>query len=358
MTNMNIKTIFRAAALLIATAIATPAFAGGVTIAKNDESKLKLEAKIFLNTTDYHKEVNGVQTVHTRTASLDRAYLGIKYYFDKDWMMRITYDVNNEVGLGKSQQVFLKYAYLEGKLAGDALVLRLGQSHTPWIDYEQGLWKHRYVSKVMTDTNKLDSSSELGVGLKGKVNIFHYFVTATDGYSYSSAKNFKNGGTGIDFNGRVGVEPIEGLTLDVQYINGFNGTQTSTATGTKQTFYQAMATYGSGHDYRIGVNYLNNKEVTVATNLTSKKADGFDVWGWAKISSNFGAFARYESLKDKLSAASPEKKLRTVVGLEYSPRKHINLSLAYDNLKVTNLGNVANKTERVRRYGLYSQFKF
>lgn len=240
---MKMKTFIRTAALLATAAVATPAFAGGVTIAKDGDSKLKLEAKVFLNTTDYRKSVNGVQTDRTRSASLDRAYLGIKYYFNSDWMMRITYDVNNETAfnnanaanLGKTQNVFLKYAYLEGKLAGKAAVLRLGQSHTPWIDYEQGLWKHRYVSKVMSDQYKYDSSSELGIGLKGKVDMFHYFVTATDGNSYSHAKNFKTGGTGIDFNSRVGVE-TNGFTADVQYITGFNGTKTSTTSGTKQTF--------------------------------------------------------------------------------------------------------------------------
>ncbi|MDX8397298.1 MAG: hypothetical protein R8K49_03155 [Mariprofundaceae bacterium] len=367
------STTIRTAALLALTAIATPAFAGGVTIAEKDDSKLKLEAKVFMGLTDYKKTFNaGAKATKTtnkdtrsRSGSLDRAYLGIKYYFDDDWMMRITYDMNNEANtgtLGKNQQVFLKYAYLEGKLAGDAVVLRLGQSHTPWIDYEQGLWKHRYVSKVMSDTNKNDSSSELGLGLKGKVDMFHYFATVTDGNSYSSAQNFKGSSTGLDYNVRVGLTPIKGLTVDAQYINGFNGSKTSLSAGTRQTFNQLMVTYGMGHDFRVGANYSTDKlEDLTKINANATKHNAFGVWGWANITDNIGAFARYEEKTNKSTLAVnkvADKVKRYVLGAEYSPRKHVKLSLAIDSAKTTNLAQTSGDTETVRRYGLFSEFKF
>ena len=361
---MKMNVFIRTAALMAVAAVSTPAFAGGMTIADDGESKLKLEATVFMNTTDYKKTVNGAVKKHTRSTSLDRAYLGIKYYFDDNWMMRVTYDVNNEPkatsGLGKSQNVFLKYAYLEGKLAGKAAVLRLGQSHTPWIAYEQGLWKHRYVSKVMSDEYKFDSSSELGIGLKGKTEFVNYFVTVTDGNSYSSAANNKSGGLGTDFNARLGVTPIKGLTLDAQMISGYNGTKTlatNNAGGvgsTKQAFSQFMVTYGMGHDFRLGANYLNNKFTPTGGVATTTK--GYGVWGWAKVTDGLDLFARLENVKDNKAAA--QKKDRTVIGLQFSPRKHVSFSLASDQLKVTNLGNIAGKTEKVSRVGIYSQFKF
>lgn len=355
------KQTVKSAALLAAVAVATPAFAGGITIANDGDSKLKLEAKVFMNTTDYKVDQTkggALTTTRTRSTSVDRSYLGIKYYFDKDWMMRITTDVNNETGLGKSQQVFLKYAYLEGKLAGKAAVLRLGQSHTPWIDYEQGLWKHRYVSKVMSDEYKWDSSSELGLGLKGEVGMFEYWVTATDGHSYSSAKSYKNNGTGVDTNIRVGVKPVDGLTVDLQLISGFNGSKTTNAAGTKQTLSQLMVTYGMGKDFRVGANMVNTQSRNDATGLTSAKEQGVALWGWAKFGHGLGAFARLENVKDKLAAVNAQKVARQVVGIEYSPRKNIDLSLAWDNAKTTSLGGVAADTKRAQRYGLFSQFKF
>ena len=147
-----------------------------------------------------------------------------------DWMMRFTTDVGNEAALGKDQNVYLKYAYVEGKLAGKAAVLRIGQSHTPWIDYEQGKWKHRYVAKVMSDQYKFDTSADLGFGLKGKVldGVVDYFVTATNGTGYGKG-NPTTGHNGIDYNSRIGIHPVKGLDIDFQFMQGYKGTKRSVA---------------------------------------------------------------------------------------------------------------------------------
>ena len=363
---MNIKTTCRAAALLIATAIATPAFAGGVTVAEDGSSKLKIGGKFFLNATDYKVTKNGVTDTKTRGVAVDRAYFTAKYYFDKDWMMRITTDMVVDPKLkSKNSNIFLKYAYVEGKLMGDAVVLRLGQSHTPWIDYEQGLWKHRYVSKVLVDTQGYDASSDLGVGLKGKVadGLVGYWVTATNGAGYSHPTTKKTAGSTVDFDSRVSFYPIKGLTLDFGYRTGYKGTKSLiggvAGSNTKSTNYQIMASYGT-HDYRIGANFINNVDKVDGATVNKAKEDSMALWGWGKIGGGFGAFARYENTKDKLTAnsLSPQKEVRYVAGLEYSPRKHVTFSLAYDDTKFTNLKNVAGKTEKKTQFGIYSQVKF
>jgi len=350
---MKMNVFIRTAALMAAVAVSAPAFAGGMTVAEKDDSKLKVEAKVFVSAVNRKDSSAGVTTIQSQSVNLDRAYLGIKYYFDDDWMMRITYDAAAETGkLGKAQNVFLKYAYLEGKLAGDAAVLRLGQSHTPWIDYEQGLWKHRYVSKVMIDEYKMDSSSDLGVGLKGKVDMFNYFVTVSNGNGYGAPTTNKGNNAGLDFNARVGVEPIKGLTIDAGMKSGYNGTKLSAVNGaaavagTKQDMTQFMVTYGMGHDFRVGANYINSKSTpAAAVGVTTK---GYGIWGWANVMDNFGAFARVENLKDNTAGAV--KTDRTVFGLEFTPRKHVNLSLVTDNSKTG--------TKKTDIVGLYSQFKF
>ncbi len=361
---MKMKTFIRTAALLAAAAVATPAFAGGVTVAKDGDSKLKIGGKFFLNATDYKVTKNGVTDTKTRSVAVDRAYFTAKYYFDQDWMMRITTDMVVDPNLkSKNSNIFLKYAYLEGKLMGDAVVLRLGQSHTPWIDYEQHLWGHRYVSKTLVDTQGYDASSDLGVGLKGKVadGLVGYFVTATNGAGYSHPTNKKTAGSSLDFDSRVSFNPVKGLTLDLGYRTGYKGTKSLKAgvsgSNTKSTMYQLMATYGT-EDYRFGANFINNRSKldTSAVNLT--KEDAFALWGWGKLGDGVGAFGRYESTKNKLNVASPQKEIRYLAGFEYSPRKHVNFSLVYDNTKFTNSGNVAGATKKVTQIGLYSQVKF
>lgn len=363
---MKMKTLIRTAALLVTAAVATPAFAGGVTVAEDGASKLKIGGKFFLNATDYKVTKNGVTDTKTRGVAVDRAYFTAKYYFDKDWMMRITTDMVVDPKLkSKNSNIFLKYAYVEGKLMGDAVVLRLGQSHTPWIDYEQGLWKHRYVSKVLVDTQKYDASSDLGIGLKGKVadGLVGYFVTATNGAGYSNPTTKKTAGSSVDFDSRVSFYPVKGLTLDFGYRTGYKGTKSLikgvVGSNTKSTMYQVMASYGT-HDYRIGANFINNVDKVDGATANKAKEDAMALWGWGKFGGGFGAFGRYESTKDKLNAnaANPQKEVRYVLGAEYSPRKHVTFSLVYDKTNFTNLKSVLGKTEQKTQVGLYSQVKF
>jgi len=370
-------------------AFAAPAFAGGVTVANDGVSKLKVETLFYLNTTSNKTDTTtaaGTATTKKTGLAVDRAYLTLKYSFNEDWMMRFTTDINQDTNLaGKKQNVYLKYAYVEGKLADDAAVLRLGQSHTPWIDYEQGLWGHRYVSKVMSDNFKFDDSSDLGIGLKGKLadGMVGYWVTETTGAGYGNGAGSTNG---MDLNARIGVYPVEGLTLDVQFRDGYRGSKTYSApagganpaanNGVKSTMYQVMATYGMGKDFRVGANYINSKDklkgtaapfsahgstVFAPTTIGDQvKSTGYGVWGWANFGEGFGAFGRYEKLDNKaiiggVAQALKEKATHYVGGVEYTPLKGVTFGLAIDSSKVTNRGGVAANAQKSTNYGLYSQ---
>ena len=402
--NLNIKKTIAAAVVLMG--MAPSAFAGGVqidnksltdiliekgvltkadakTISKSE--KLKLEALFYLNTYSQTADTTtAAGTTSTKTSGLavDRAYFTAKYSFNDDWMMRLTTDMGNETNLSKKQNIYLKYAYLEGKLAGKAAVLRLGQSHTPWIDYEQGLWGHRYVAKVMSDQYKFDDSSDLGIGLKGTLldGMVKYFVTESNGTGYGNGAR----SNGLDFNSRIGIYPVDGLTLDFQFRDGYRGTKTSVASvgtsGVKSSFWQGMITYKLA-DSRLGFNYMSNKDkansatasITHGGNVSSGYATaaigdqvestGMSVWGTTKFGDGFGAFARYENLQNKFSAggvanALKEKVSRYMVGAEYTLTKGVDFALVYDNSKLTNRGGVAANERKDTRYGLYSQVKF
>jgi len=407
--NFNIKNSVAAAVVMMA--MAPSAFAGGVQIdntsltdilvskgvltkseakavTKNNDGKLKLEALIYANTTSVKADTTtaaGTTSTKTFGQNIDRAYFTAKYSFNDDWMMRITTDMGNEAGLGKQQNIYLKYAYVEGKLAGKAAVLRLGQSHTPWIDYEQGLWGHRYVSKVMSDQYKFDDSSDVGVGLKGKLadGMIGYWITETNGLGYGKGNIGTGGNAGLDFNSRVGIYPVDGLTIDFQFRDGYRGSKVNaagvTTSGVKSTLMQAMATY-SFDDYRLGFNVISNKDkansaaasTTHGGNVSSAyataaigdqvKSNGMAVWATGKFGGGFGGFARYETMTNKLVngvAGNQNEKLdRFVLGAEYTVTKGIDFSLAMDNTKLKTRGGVAANQRKDTRFGLYSQVKF
>jgi len=371
-----LKAMIKSIAALTMLAFSAPAFAGGVVVAQDGASKLKMEADVFVKMTRFDRTSNGTDVTKTQSANVDRAYLTVKYNFDSDWMMRITTDVVltdaiNAKGkvVKKNNNIFLKYAYVQGKLYGDAAVLRLGQSHTPWIDYEEHLWAHRYFSPVLIDKNGYDASSDLGIGLKGKVldGLAHYWVTYTNGPGYSHPGGLNNKlSDRMDFDSRIGFDPLPGLTVDFQYRNGYKGTKFRPATPaqkaaeTKSTLYQIMATYGQGHDYRIGTNYARNKTSKTNARITDVTQSAYDIWGWVKFGGNYGAFARYDYTKDDKLASAQLKKIRYFGGVEYFPTKHVTLTLGYDYTKTTIGGapTAANPEIKDTRYGLWSEFKY
>jgi len=356
---MNRKIIAATVAGIVCGMAMSTAQAGGITVVQNGDSKLAIESKVFTKLVS-RKVTDSSATTDSKTqaATVDRAYFTVKYNFDKEWLMRVTTDVrqasSNELS-SKNEYVFLKYAYLEGKLAGKAAVLRLGQSHTPWIDYEQGLWKHRYFNKVLVDQNGYDASSDLGIGLKGDVaqGKAHYWATLTNGAGYSRT-DLK--GKSMDFDARVGYDVLPGMTLDLQYRNGYKATKTQTiaagaASGTKSTLYQVMATYGAGSDYRVGVNYAKNKNAPSGSTSVSETA--YALWGWVKLPNDFGAFGRYEHTKDNQTTKLKDDHYG--VGVEYFPTKHVTLALGYDQVKSNNNGARDTKDSQI---GLWSQFAF
>lgn len=354
----------------------------------SNAGKFKFESELFLNTTARQVDTTtaGV-TTSTKTSGLnvDRVYLTAKYNFNDNWMARATTDMGNERSLGHAQNIYLKYAYVEGKLAGDAAVLRLGQSHTPWIDYEEHLWAHRYVAKTMIDQYGFDDSSDLGVGLKGvladgKVN---YWVTATNGTGYGKG-NVTSGHQGVDINSKLGLNLVKGLTIDLQYRDGRRNTKTTindvTVDGVKSTLFQGMLTYSGGDAWRVGANYISNDDKADASNpgtsfrshggslkpaLPGDKlsSTGYALWGHAKFSDyKLGVFAKYEDLHNELTSAgvrsNKEKVRHDLVGIEYYLTKGVDFSLVYDETKVSDRGAVIGDTTKDSIIGLFSHVYF
>jgi len=372
---IKLKATIKTIAALAILAYSAPAIAGGVSIYDNGVSKLKLETTVFSKLTTDTVKKTGKGDKTTQGASIDRAYVTLKYNYNSDWMMRITTDVvltdaANSAGtiVKKNNNIFLKYAYLQGKLYGDAVVLRLGQSHTPWIDHEEHLMRHRYFSPVMIDTNGYDASSDLGIGLKGKIagGLANYWVTYTNGAGYSHPGGLNNKlGNSMDVDAVIGFVPMAGLTIDFQYRNGYKGSKFDLPTAgqlaaqTKSRLGQVMVTYGVGDDFRIGVNYAQNKATPTVTNIAVTQ-DAYALWGWARFAGKFGAFGRYEHTKDDKVATSQLKKDHIGLGFEYFPVKHVTLALAYEYKKSQTgvVFSALNPIVKENRVGLWSEFVF
>lgn len=99
---------------------------------------------------------------------LDRLYLTARSKLGKGFSTRVTTDVGRTESADDTKlRPFLKYAYLQSKL-NESYSLRFGASNTAWCGQYDGFWDHRFLAKSFADSNKLLSTSDLGVQALGE----------------------------------------------------------------------------------------------------------------------------------------------------------------------------------------------
>jgi len=346
---MKLKTTIRVATLIAAAAVATPAFAGDTQVS----------GKIYFDYSTNTITKAGTKTT-TSGGNLTRTYLQVKHKLDETWTAKFKVDSAYESTLGKKTGVYVKEAQLSGNFTPEFNV-KFGVIGTPWVGHQEHFEGHRHVTKTFVDTQHLDSSADAGIGIYGKIadGMVNYSLTEVNGGGYGNIKR----GASQDLNARIGFAPVEGLTIDLGYRDGYKGKKlnstVSTSTLTKEKLTQVMVTYGMGHDFRIGADYI--KATATKTAVASSTIKGLSLFAWANLTDQFGAFAKYETAKrtggtngfaKSVTGIATEK--RTVVSLDYKASKKVLLSLAYT--AVRDLHGVAGDKDVTT--GLYSQFKF
>ncbi len=347
------KNVFiRTAALMAAGMIATPAFAGD----------LKIGGKIYFDYTSATKTTAAGST-KTVGGNVTRTYFSVKKQLDDTWSTAFKIDSSlNSKATGKKNQVFLKTAQLTGAFMPE-LNLKLGLIGTSWIGHNEHAEGHRYLSKTFVDTQGLLSSADAGLGVFGKIadGMVNYNVNVVNGggYGNTTATN------GSDIDARLGLAPMEGLTIDLGLYSGYRGTKksvnvtaaTPAIAGSKYTVTQFMVTYGMDN-FRVGVNVINDKMTPAAG--VSTKLTGLAAWGRASFTEDLGVFVKYETAKlDKVATlgkmtSNTGTEKRTVFSVDYKASKKVLLSLSATDVK--NLHGVSGDTDKIA--GLYSQFKF
>src|SRR5712664_288316 len=155
---------------------------------------------------------------HNNNFDVTRAYINVIGRFSGGVYTRITVDVNRPpaVTTDNSLRYRLKYAYAAYTPQGSSLTYKLGQIHTPFIDWEEALWDYRMQGQMAMERGGYLSSSDFGLGVDGnwKADKVNMQVGIYNGESYS-------GGTGDkrkDLMARVSVRVSE--TDDASRVGG------------------------------------------------------------------------------------------------------------------------------------------
>ncbi|HEY3859165.1 MAG TPA: hypothetical protein VGM47_06070, partial [Gammaproteobacteria bacterium] len=248
---------------------------------------------------------NGIGT------DVTRAYLIVGHQFDDIWSANLTTDFNFASFKAASSsavtggapgetvattttvttpqnQIFVKKAYVQGKF-DDLAIFRIGSADMPWIPYAENVYGNRFVEKTLIDREGFGNSADWGLNLNGANSMINYSISAVNGGGYKNPTRSKT----VDWEGRLGVTPIDGLTVAAGFYTGDLGQDTeanelkaSTTTpvtpkntATRENF---LADW-KGAGLNVGVEYFTAKNfgssfIFTASNKTDSE-DGYSVYG-------------------------------------------------------------------------------
>jgi hypothetical protein len=258
-----------------------------------------------------------------------RFYFTVTHDFNATWAAQFQTDIGDQGA--RRYDVFVKKAYLQAKL-DNAAIFRLGAADTPWIPFVEGIYGQRYLEQTITDSLSFGTSAEWGLHFLGKAagNMLGYAFTIGNGKGYSSPSRSKS----VDFEGRVSLEPISGLTFAVGGYNGKRGNDTDAAPAKHNANrFNALANWVIG-PVKVGSEYFTADNWNRVTQTVEDSSDGYSTWLQFMATPEWTLFGRYDS-------ASPSKTLNSALrltyynlGVQWKPVKAVTAALAYKNAEV------------------------
>jgi len=295
---------------------------------------------------------------------------------------------SNAYGSTSKINPFVKHAYIEWSNLIPLHKLYLGIAETNAFKNSEEYWGYRSVEKTIMDLNKISSSADMGLALKGDLNsLVHHWLTVMNGTGYGAAEGDRYKKIGY----ALWLTPAKGLIVegyvDYEKQNPADLQTAAVMSAGKDyagsTGYMTMKAF-VGYDrpsYTIGAEYFqrtNQKSgienaVTAVDQLASyEKADvvktGYSVFGSlitpiAKLK----AYARYDSYDPNNSVTVYTKfssgKLGGsgldddhalfIAGLDYIPTANIHIM---PNLLVKSYAKSESKKDITGRLTLYAKF--
>jgi len=302
--------------------------------AASDLPKTTVGGRMFadLSSKDNKDDGTGVKSSDSGIGTdAKRFYLIANTTFNSVWSAKFETDIGDAGA--KRYDVFVKNAYLQAKL-DDAAIFRIGAADAPWTSFVDMLYGQRYIENAFTDSLSFANTADWGMHFLGSAagNLVSYAFSVVNGKGYSSPSRSKT----VDFEGRVSIEPVEGLTFGIGGYSGKRGLETDAAPA-KHTAsrFDAVANWVVG-PVKIGGEYFTAHDWNQVTTVAQDKADGYSGWLQLKVARDWTLFDRYDS-------ANPSKDLKPAlkydydnVGVQWQVAKPVMASLVYKYAEVKN----------------------
>lgn len=288
--------------------------------------------------------------VNKSAFDVGRAYINVTGTISHLVAFRITPDITRESGLlslGSGNSVStdslvfrIKYAYAQVNL-DDWMTkgswARIGIQQTPWVDFEEGIYRYRFQGTVFAERVPLPTtmtSSDAGVSFHYSVpsNYGDVHVGVYNGENYSKVE--LNDQKAVEFRGTLrpfaaGAPVLRGLRAHLVYY-----TDHYTERGERT---RLMGNVTFEHQYvNAGFDYLTAKDQTLAA-AAAVSSHGYSIWATPRMpmanGSSLEGLLRYDRWTPNMSTtalapastspnpgitvANDQRQNRTIVGLAY-----------------------------------------
>ena len=393
--------------------LATAAYADAVAT-EVDTGTTTVGAQAFLDVSNISNQQNGVDVAPTGTGfDAKRFYLIVAHKFDDVWAANLTTDaeylsdkttsvvtsigppvktttVTTSGGSGGVTEVFIKRLYLQATLS-NALVLHAGSYTSTWAPFVESLYGYRFIEKTQTDRLGFANTADWGLNASGKLaeGVLSYSASIVNGGGFKNPSRSKY----VDYEARVGVSPVPWLTFGAGFYSGHLG-QINTSnqnfpknTASRWDLVAAIKAEGFhfGGEYFSAKNYKTANTTTgvysasaITTNSSttpvSDTAHGYSIWTSYDFTGQWSVFGRYDQAKPSKDVVSTLKDTFFDLGIDFRPRKNVDLALVYKNEKVENglisvssadannsytIGGISTTTSgQFHEIGLYTQLTF
>jgi hypothetical protein len=288
-----------------ASAQVTPA---GGYVPPDDTPSVKVGVTLY---TDFTYQQNpktidsDLNTINPSAFNVSRSYINITGNLNHIVSFRITPDVTRETFVGPSVSgslVFrLKYAYAQFNL-DDWMTrgswARFGIQQTPWVDFEEGIYRYRFEGTVFAERVPLPTtmtSSDAGASYHWNFpsNYGDIHVGVYNGENYQRVET--NNQKALEFRGTVrpfalGMPILRGIRAHLVYYNDHYQRHDERKRLMGNVTYEAKY-------LNAGFDYLSAEDQTLATN-PEISSHGYSVWATPRLpydnGSSWEALLRYD----------------------------------------------------------------
>ena len=261
---------------------------------------------------------------HNNNFDVTRAYINVIGRFSGGVTTRITADINRPAG-DNSLRYRLKYAFVAYTPQGSSLTYKLGQIHTPWIDWEEALWDYRMQGQMAMERGGYLSSSDFGLGVDGNWNAdrVNMQVGIYNGESYSGGAGDKR----KDLMGRVSVRVSE--TDDASRVGGLRvsayGQYGKPTTGGQRSRLLGMVSYRTKQITLAGEYAVTRDSTTGPPAVAKAPGSVASVFGVYHLSNSKVALLARVDLTDPNTNVGNNRLTRFIGGASYQLSPNLRL---------------------------------